>query len=77
MKGFEQHRNRGLIVGRLGHPGETEDLGDEVPDAVMGLGIGVPASFGPDKHQALGVVYYTTVRGGRFVLFDDWKRWRP
>jgi ABC-type branched-subunit amino acid transport system substrate-binding protein len=40
------------------------------------LGIGVPVSFGPNKHQGLDKVYYTEVRGGRFVPIADWKRWQ-
>ena len=34
-----------------------------------------PISFGPRKHQGSDEVYYTTVRDGRFVRIEDWKRW--
>jgi ABC-type branched-subunit amino acid transport system substrate-binding protein len=40
------------------------------------LGIGEPVSFGPRRHQALDTIYYTVVKDGRFVLLDDWERWR-
>lgn len=40
------------------------------------LGIGVPASIGPTRHQALDHVYYTTVRDGRFVPVTNWSAWR-
>jgi hypothetical protein len=40
------------------------------------LGIGVPASLGPRRHQASNQVYYTEVKDGRFVPIRDWKRWR-
>jgi len=39
------------------------------------LGIDVPISFAPDKHEALEKIYYTTLQGDRFVPLPDWKRW--
>ena len=57
-----------------------------IRDAVEGIdqlpiGIDVPVSFGPGKHQGLprNKVYYTVLREGRFEpLADaDWKGWRP
>jgi ABC-type branched-subunit amino acid transport system substrate-binding protein len=41
----------------------------------LDLGIGVPVSFGPGKHQGLDQVYYTVAEEGRFVPVRDWKRW--
>jgi hypothetical protein len=46
---------------------QVELLRKGEPDAII---------FGPGKHQALDAVYYTVVDKGRFVLLDDWKRWR-
>ncbi len=40
------------------------------------LGIGAPVSFGPQKHQGLNTIYYTTVENGKFVKLDDWSRWK-
>lgn len=40
------------------------------------LGIGALVSFGPDKHQGLDRVYYTTLKNGRFVPLESWERWR-
>jgi hypothetical protein len=42
------------------------------------LEIDVPASFGPQRHQALNKVYCTSVVDGRFVPLstEDWQRWR-
>jgi branched-chain amino acid transport system substrate-binding protein len=40
------------------------------------LGIGAPVSFGPNKHQGSGEVYYTVVEDGRFVPVKDWESWR-
>lgn len=41
------------------------------------LGIGVNVTFGPDRHQGLDVVYFTTVENGRFKPLNDWEAWRP
>jgi ABC-type branched-subunit amino acid transport system substrate-binding protein len=42
------------------------------------LGIDVTVSFGPDKHQGLNRVYFTTVRDGKFVpmVEEQWVSWR-
>ncbi len=37
------------------------------------IGINIPVSFGPNKHQGLDVVFLTTVEDGRFVTITDWK----
>ena len=40
------------------------------------IGIDVPVSFGPRKHQGLDVVYYyTTAREGRPIPIRDWQVW--
>ena len=39
------------------------------------LGIDAPVTFGPHKHQGLDKVYYTTLKGDRFVPLSDWQRW--
>lgn len=36
------------------------------------LGPGLSVSFGPQDHQGMDQVYFTWLRGGRFVLLDDW-----
>src|SRR6185436_61785 len=36
------------------------------------LGIGAPLSFGPDRHQGLGSVYFTRIDNGRWVPVADW-----
>ena len=42
------------------------------------LGIDVPLSFGPGRHQGLGHIYFTTVRDRKFVTIDEeqWRAWR-
>jgi len=40
------------------------------------LGIDSRVSFGPNKHQGLDRIYYTSLEGDRFVPLADWKRWK-
>lgn len=42
----------------------------------LDLGIDAKVSFGPTRHQGLDVVYYTTVRDGKFVPLSDWEGWK-
>jgi len=39
------------------------------------VGIDVPISFGPQKHQALDSVYYTTMKNGQWTVLKDWSAW--
>jgi len=39
------------------------------------LGIGAPVSYGPDQHNGLSQVYYTTLRGRQFVPITNWDQW--
>jgi len=38
------------------------------------LGIGAPLSFGPERHQGVGSVYFTRVENARRVSIVDWNR---
>ena len=42
------------------------------------IGIDVPLRFGPDRHQGLDRVYFTTVRDGKFVPMEQrqWQAWQ-
>ena len=77
LEGYLDARLFVEVLRRSGPPFARERL---VPAAEAirdyDLGIGVPVSFGPGKHQASGQVYYTEVQGGRFVSLADWSRWR-
>ena len=55
----------------MGLKGAAESVRD------MDLGIDVPVSLGPGRHQGLDRVYFTTVRDGRFVNIDEdqWQSW--
>lgn len=42
----------------------------------LDIGINAPVSFGPEKHQGLDRIYYTTVKDGSFVPIKDWEAWK-
>jgi ABC-type branched-subunit amino acid transport system substrate-binding protein len=74
---FEGFLNAKLLVEILRRIGPSPQR-TNVKSVVEGikdfdLGINVPVSFGPDKHQGLQVVFLTTVENGRFVTITDWK----
>ena len=50
----------------------------EVFESIMDfdMGIGVNVSFGPNGHQGLEDVYFTTVINGHFHDISNWQRWR-
>jgi ABC-type branched-subunit amino acid transport system substrate-binding protein len=77
FEGFLSARLVVEVLRKLG-PEPRKDGLQEAAESLrhIDLGIGRPGSFGPGKHQALDAVYYTVVDKGRFVLLDDWKRWR-
>jgi ABC-type branched-subunit amino acid transport system substrate-binding protein len=78
--GFEGYLNARLLVAvlqKLGPDLQRSRLKPTV-EAMdrLDLGIDVPASFGPHRHQGLDAVYFTVVEDGRFVNLSDWTRWR-
>jgi branched-chain amino acid transport system substrate-binding protein len=40
----------------------------------VGLGPNLKLNFGPQRHKGFDSVYYTVVRGGQPVTFEDWKQ---
>jgi branched-chain amino acid transport system substrate-binding protein len=80
---FEGMLNAKLLVKMLDRLGENPDQGriKEVAESLdpCDLGIDVPASFGPLRHQGLRKVYCATVSGDRFVPLSDadWQRFKP
>jgi ABC-type branched-subunit amino acid transport system substrate-binding protein len=77
---FEGYLNARLLVAvlqKLGPELQRSRLKPTV-EAIdrLDLGIDVPASFGPHRHQGLDAVYFTVVEDGRFVRLSDWTRWR-
>jgi branched-chain amino acid transport system substrate-binding protein len=78
--GLEGYLNAKLLVAilkQMGPPferGRLKAAAESLAD--LDLGMGVPVSFGPNRHQASERVYYTEVRDGRFEPLNDWTRWR-
>jgi branched-chain amino acid transport system substrate-binding protein len=75
--GFEGFLNAKLLVEvlkRMG-PGPTKSRIKGIVESIRSadLGIDAPVTFGPHKHQGLDRVYYTTMKGDRFVPFSDWR----
>jgi ABC-type branched-subunit amino acid transport system substrate-binding protein len=77
--GFEGFLNAKLLVEILKRMGGSPDRARimEVAESIkdFDLGVGAPVSFGPDRHQGLDSVYYTTVEGDRWVPVVDWRQW--
>ena len=40
----------------------------------MGLGPNLKLNFGPLRHKGFDSVYYTVIKGGQPITFDDWKQ---
>ena len=80
---FEGLLNAKLLVIILDKMGPNPDRAriKEVAESMdpCELGIDVPASFGPRRHQGLSKVYCATVSGDRFVPLSDadWQRFKP
>jgi ABC-type branched-subunit amino acid transport system substrate-binding protein len=77
FEGFLNGILLGELVRRLGDDPARERI-PEVLESIrdFDLGIGVNANFGPDRHQGLDKVYFTTVVDGRFTPLEDWRGWR-
>jgi ABC-type branched-subunit amino acid transport system substrate-binding protein len=60
-------------MGRNPTKSRIKEVVESIRDA--DLGIDSRVSFGPNKHQGLDKIYYTTLQGDRFVPLPDWNRW--
>jgi ABC-type branched-subunit amino acid transport system substrate-binding protein len=77
---FEGFLN-GVLLGEMVKRMADNPSRDRIPEVFesmndFDLGIGVNVTFGPNKHQGLENVYFTTVINGRFQAIPDWQRWR-
>ncbi len=78
---FEGFLNAKFMVHILQRLDEKPELGlaaaaESIRD--IDLGIDAPVGFGPDRHQGLSRIYFTTVRDGKFVPMqrEQWEVWR-
>jgi branched-chain amino acid transport system substrate-binding protein len=77
MEGFLNARLLVEVLRRLGPDLDRSRLKETVESlSRLDLGIDVPVSFGPNRHQGLDEIYYTVVKDGEFVSLADWKRWQ-
>ena len=79
LEGFLNAKLLTAIVKKMEAPLERKNLqtaAESIQD--LDLGIDVPLSFSPNRHQASNQVYYTVVKEGQFIplLEPDWERWR-
>ncbi|GFM37516.1 ABC transporter substrate-binding protein [Desulfovibrio psychrotolerans] len=77
---FEGYMNARLIVEMLRRMGANPDK-SKIPRVLesmadLDVGLDMPVSFGPDRHQGLDRVYFMMLSGGRHVPVADWERWR-
>ena len=76
---FEGYLNARVLVEVLKGVTDTSDRANARKSAEsirnLDIGLDAPVGFGPQKHQGLDQVYYTTVNDGRFVPIGDWRQW--
>ena len=77
LEGFLNAKLLVQILNRMG-PAPAKEHIKQTLEGVrdLDLGVGSLISFGPNKHQGLETVFYTTLDGDRFVPFVSWDRWR-
>lgn len=77
FEGFLNAVLLGEVIRRMGDDIRPERIAEVMETfREFDLGIGSLVRFGPDRHQGLDDVYFTTVRGDRFQSIESWERWR-
>jgi ABC-type branched-subunit amino acid transport system substrate-binding protein len=74
LEGFLNAKLLVAVLEKMGPPFERSRIraaAESIRD--LDLGIGVPFSFGPNRHQATDRVYFTVVRDGRHEALTDWE----
>jgi len=76
---FEGFLNAKLLVEilkRMGNDLDQKKINQYVEGIKdLDIGIDTKVSFGPNRHQGINKVYYTTYDHGRFVPIKNWSRW--
>jgi ABC-type branched-subunit amino acid transport system substrate-binding protein len=77
LEGFLNAKLIVAILRKMGPPFDRQRLRQAAESIVdLDLGMGVPVSFGPNRHQGIDQVYFTVVRDGQFEPLHDWTRWQ-
>lgn len=71
----------GILLGEMVKRMADDPDPARIPEVIAGIrdfdiGIGVDVNFGPNRHQGLDKVYFTTVQNGHFKPILDWEAWR-
>lgn len=79
--GFEGYLNAKVMAHILEIYSKNPGMGlGRAAESVKDLDIGIdaPVNLNPSRHQGLDRVYFTTVRGGKFVPIDEehWRSWQ-
>jgi ABC-type branched-subunit amino acid transport system substrate-binding protein len=76
---FEGFLNAKVLVEALrafGRLPRREELAKALESFTAGdVGLGVPVSFGPSRHQGFDAVHFTTLREGAVVPIRSWPEW--
>ena len=76
---YEGFLNAKVLVEAMrafGHAPTRDDMRQVLEHFTAGdIGMGSPVSFGPQRHQGLSTVYFTTVHEGAVVPIRNWAEW--
>ncbi len=77
LEGFLAAKVMTRILERMGPEPSPEDLLDAAHSlGPLDVGLDALIAFGPDDHQGLEKIYYTTVEDGVFAPIVDWSVWK-
>jgi ABC-type branched-subunit amino acid transport system substrate-binding protein len=76
LEGFLNAKLLVRILSNMGSAPAKDRIKETVENVRnLDLGVGSLISFGPDKHQGLDRVYYTTLEDNKFVPLASWEKW--
>ena len=76
LEGFLNAKLLVQILSNMGSAPAKDRIKETVENVRnLDLGVGSLISFGPDKHQGLDRVYYTTLEDNKFVPLASWEKW--
>jgi ABC-type branched-subunit amino acid transport system substrate-binding protein len=76
LEGFLNAKLLVQILSNMGSAPAKDRIKETVENVRnLDLGVGSLISFGPDKHQGLDRVYFTTLEDNKFVPLASWEKW--